>query len=103
VPPLKPRGEPGQRIGLLGGSFNPAHEGHLHISSLALKRLKLDQMWWLVSPQNPLKSESGMAPFSKRLAGAKKLAGRGLARRIRRLGVAVLETVYFQPCKVLTH
>lgn len=65
---------PGQRIGLLGGSFNPAHEGHLHISALALHRLKLDQLWWLVSPQNPLKSESGMALLSNRLNGAKKVA-----------------------------
>ncbi len=43
------------RIGLLGGSFNPAHEGHLAISLHALKHLKLHQVWWLVSPQNPLK------------------------------------------------
>ena len=64
----------GQRIGLLGGSFNPAHEGHLHISSLALERLKLDQLWWLVSPQNPLKSESGMAQLSDRLKDARKIA-----------------------------
>ena len=62
------------KIGLLGGSFNPAHEGHLHISRLALERLKLDQLWWLVSPQNPLKSENAMAPLADRLAGAKKIA-----------------------------
>ena len=48
------------RIGLLGGSFNPAHEGHLHISLEALKRLRLDEVWWLVSPQNPLKSAAGI-------------------------------------------
>lgn len=63
----------GQRIGLLGGSFNPAHEGHLHISTLALQRLKLDQLWWLVSPQNPLKASDGMASFAVRLAAAKKI------------------------------
>ncbi|WP_343560525.1 nicotinate-nucleotide adenylyltransferase [Kiloniella sp. b19] len=53
---------PGQRIGLLGGSFNPAHEAHLDISLQAMKSLGLDEVWWLVSPQNPLKSEDGMAP-----------------------------------------
>ena len=45
----------GQRIGLLGGSFNPAHEGHLEISLLAISLLELDEVWWLVTPQNPLK------------------------------------------------
>ncbi len=63
-------GRPPRRIGLLGGSFNPAHGGHLHISLLALRRLDLDEVWWLVSPQNPLKPVKGMAPFAKRLAGA---------------------------------
>lgn len=64
----------GRRIGLLGGSFNPAHAGHLHISRLALERLALDEVWWLVSPQNPLKSERGMAPLNERLDVAKKVA-----------------------------
>jgi nicotinate (nicotinamide) nucleotide adenylyltransferase/ribosome silencing factor RsfS/YbeB/iojap len=59
---------------LLGGSFNPAHGGHLHISELALKLLDLDQIWWLVSPQNPLKPVDGMAPFPVRLAGARRIA-----------------------------
>jgi nicotinate-nucleotide adenylyltransferase len=58
----------------LGGSFNPAHAGHLHISQLALQRLDLDEVWWLVSPQNPLKPATGMAPFARRLAAATKLA-----------------------------
>jgi nicotinate-nucleotide adenylyltransferase len=58
------------RIGLLGGSFNPAHEGHLHISRLALQRLGLDYVWWLVSPQNPLKPERGMGPLDERLRSA---------------------------------
>lgn len=62
------------RIGLLGGSFNPAHDGHLHVSDLALDRLGLDYVWWLVSPQNPLKSEQGMAPLAERVAGARALA-----------------------------
>lgn len=64
----------GQRIGLLGGSFNPAHDGHRYISVTALKRLGLDHVWWLVSPLNPLKSKEGMAPFAERVAMAKKVA-----------------------------
>jgi len=58
------------RVGLFGGSFNPAHDGHLHVSERALVRLGLDQVWWLVSPQNPLKPPAGMAPFAERLAAA---------------------------------
>lgn len=61
------------KIGLLGGSFNPAHAGHLHISLDAKRRLGLDQVWWLVSPQNPLKSVTGMATMAERLAGARSL------------------------------
>ena len=64
----------GQRIGLLGGSFNPAHEGHLYISEEALKRLRLDAVWWLVSPQNPLKPSAGMAAYADRLAAARHVA-----------------------------
>src|SRR6478735_7668983 len=63
-----------RRIGLLGGSFNPAHQGHRHISLEALKRLGLDEVWWLVSPQNPLKSGDGMEPLATRLARAKQVA-----------------------------
>ena len=65
---------PGRRIGLLGGSFNPAHDGHRHISLMALQRLRLHQVWWLVSPQNPLKPADGMAPFDERLAFARTVA-----------------------------
>ena len=63
----------GKKIGLLGGSFNPAHAGHLHISRLALKRLKLDEVWWLVSPQNPLKEKKGMASLEHRLTSAERV------------------------------
>lgn len=63
-----------RKIGLLGGSFNPAHEGHLHISHLALDRLGLDELWWMVSPQNPLKSTADMASLSDRMVGAKAVA-----------------------------
>ncbi len=61
------------RIGLLGGSFNPAHEGHLHLAKRALARLRLDQVWLLVSPGNPLKPVHGMAPLAERLASAARL------------------------------
>ncbi|WP_025896870.1 nicotinate (nicotinamide) nucleotide adenylyltransferase [Sneathiella glossodoripedis] len=64
-------------IGLLGGSFNPAHEGHLYISNAALQNLKLDAVWWLVSPQNPLKSASELDDFDARIAGAKQIAKSG--------------------------
>jgi nicotinate-nucleotide adenylyltransferase len=64
----------GLRIGLLGGSFNPAHEGHLYVSEVALKRLGLDYVWWLVTPQNPLKGKAGLAPLEDRVAQARKLA-----------------------------
>jgi len=63
------------RIGLLGGSFNPAHRGHRHISLQALRVLKLDELWWLVSPGNPLKEGArDMAPFEARLASARRIA-----------------------------
>ena len=62
------------KVGLLGGSFNPAHPGHIHASLSALTRLGLDQVWMLVSPQNPLKPVAGMAPMDERLAGARAIS-----------------------------
>jgi len=62
------------KIGLLGGSFNPAHDGHLHITAAARRQLDLDEVWWLVSPQNPLKSHADMAPLDVRLSGARQIA-----------------------------
>lgn len=67
-----PHARPGQVIGLLGGSFDPPHAGHLHISREALKRFGLDRLWWLVSPGNPLKAH-GPAPLDHRMAAARAL------------------------------
>jgi nicotinate-nucleotide adenylyltransferase len=68
-----PRWAPGQKIGLLGGSFNPPHDGHLLISHLALRRLRLDRLWWLVTPGNPLKENSGLPELTARMAAARAL------------------------------
>ena len=62
----------GEVIGLLGGSFDPAHQGHVHITREALKRFGLDRVWWLVSPGNPLKAR-GPAPIAQRLAHARSI------------------------------
>jgi nicotinate-nucleotide adenylyltransferase len=70
------------RIGLLGGSFNPAHRGHRHISLEAMRALGLDEVWWLVSPGNPLKEGAkDMAPFEARFASAECMA-RGARIRV---------------------
>ncbi len=61
------------RIGLFGGTFDPPHEAHLAASLLALKRLKLDRIWWLVTPGNPLKDTRGLAPLAERIAAAASL------------------------------
>lgn len=61
-------------IGLLGGSFNPPHDGHRYISEIALKRLSLTRLWWLVTPGNPIKSHTELAPQSERMAKSEALA-----------------------------
>ena len=72
------------RVGLLGGSFNPAHEGHRHVAVVARQRLRLDQVWLMVSPGNPLKRQDGMAPMRDRLASARALSD---GRRILATGI----------------
>jgi nicotinate-nucleotide adenylyltransferase len=62
------------RIGLFGGSFNPPHEGHLHVGRMALTRLRLDRLWWLVTPGNPLKERRGLASLEERMEAARLLA-----------------------------
>ena len=88
-----------KRIGLLGGSFNPAHLGHRKLSLHAIRALGLDEVWWLVSPGNPLKDKAGMAPFKARMASARPQAapavpaaplhladGRGQSRPVPQMG-----------------
>lgn len=74
APSDRPLAFPGERIGLMGGSFNPAHDGHVHVARLALRRLKLARIWWLVAPQNPLKPVAGMAPLEDRIKKASRVA-----------------------------
>ncbi len=62
------------KIGLFGGSFNPPHDGHVLVANLAIQRLGLDQLWWLVTPGNPLKSGDGLAPLAERLALCEAMA-----------------------------
>jgi len=69
-----PRIEPGLKIGLFGGTFNPPHQGHRLVSEIALKRLGLDQIWWLVTPGNPLKQNDGLPPLETRMEAARQLA-----------------------------
>ena len=64
---------PGMRIGLLGGSFNPPHEGHALVTRLVMRRLRLDRVWWLVTPGNPLKSSAGLAAPHTRVEAARRL------------------------------
>ena len=77
----------GMRVGLLGGSFNPPHAAHRAISLFALKRLKLDRVWWLVTPGNPLKDHDGLRDLDARAEAAQKMAGDP------RIDVSCLESV----------
>ena len=77
----------GMRIGLLGGSFNPPHVAHRAISLFAIKRLKLDRVWWLVTPGNPLKDQDGLRDLNERTAAARKMASDP------RIDVSCLESV----------
>jgi len=69
----RPPAEPGMRIGLFGGSFNPAHDGHRLVALQCLKRLALDKVWLLVTPGNPLKDHAELAPLATRLAATRAL------------------------------
>jgi nicotinate-nucleotide adenylyltransferase len=68
-----PHSEPGMRIGLFGGSFNPAHAGHVLVAEQALQKLKLDAVWVMVTPGNPLKDQDALAPLAERVAGAERI------------------------------
>ncbi|ESR25328.1 nicotinate-nucleotide adenylyltransferase [Lutibaculum baratangense] len=84
--PRLPAAGAGQRVGLLGGSFNPPHEGHVHISRLALARFGLDFVWWLVTPGNPLKNRGELGSLEARLE-----ACRLVTRRMPRVRVTSVE------------
>ena len=79
---------PGMRIGLFGGTFDPPHQAHLGAALLALKRLQLDRVWWLVTPGNPLKDTRGLAPLSERIKAA-----RALTKHHPRIDVSGLEAI----------
>ncbi len=69
-----PHVEPGMVVGLFGGSFNPPHKGHALVAEIALRRLGLDRLWWIVTPGNPLKSHGNLAPLAERLEKCEALA-----------------------------
>lgn len=80
--PGTPISEAGRRIGLLGGSFNPPHEGHLHLAQQLYKRLDLDAVWWLVTPGNPLKSNDTLPSVEVRMDAVRRLVGRHPAMHV---------------------
>lgn len=71
--------QPGMAVGVFGGSFNPAHDGHAHVAETALRRLGLDRVIWLVSPQNPLKDARDSAPLAERMASAEQVARQAIS------------------------
>lgn len=83
----KPWAAPGQTVGILGGSFDPPHAGHVHLTLEALKRLGLDQIWWMVSPGNPIKAHAP-APMAQRIAASR------LIMRHPRVRITGLEAEY---------
>jgi nicotinate-nucleotide adenylyltransferase len=91
VPPFAP----GLRVGLFGGSFNPPHEGHRAASLLALRRLRLDRVWWLVSPANPLKDARELAPLALRVEAARRV-GQHPRIKITALEAAIGATYTFE-------
>jgi len=68
-----PHVEPGMAVGLFGGTFNPPHDGHLLVAELALRRMALDQVWWMVTPGNPLKHNDGLTPLADRIAWCERM------------------------------
>ncbi|EHK58303.1 nicotinate-nucleotide adenylyltransferase [Allomesorhizobium alhagi] len=69
-----PHAEKGMAVGLFGGSFNPPHRGHALVAEIAMRRMRLDQLWWIVTPGNPLKASSELAPLSERLELSETIA-----------------------------
>lgn len=69
-----PHVEKGMQVGLFGGSFNPPHAGHALVAEIALRRLALDQLWWVVTPGNPLKSKRELTPLAERISLSEKIA-----------------------------
>jgi len=90
----------GMKVGLYGGSFNPAHEGHAHVAETARKRLGLDRVIWLVSPQNPLKSAADLEPLSSRMAGVRRFA-RGRAMIVSDAETALASTYTLDTLRAL--
>nr|WP_306228965.1 nicotinate-nucleotide adenylyltransferase [Aurantimonas sp. CSK15Z-1] len=70
-----PHTEPGLRVGLFGGSFNPPHEGHRLVAEIAMRKLELDRLWWMVTPGNPLKDHGALRPLAERLAACRAMTG----------------------------
>jgi nicotinate-nucleotide adenylyltransferase len=95
-----PRAARGLKVGLLGGSFDPAHEGHAHVAETALRRLGLHAVWWLVTPQNPLKSRS--SPLAARMASARTVA-RGRAMQVTDIETRLGTTYTFDTLDALHH